>query len=136
MEGVKEASLTLTEVKPEYSFLEGFEVKVAVAHGTANAKKIMDKVRSGEANYHFVEIMGCPGGCIGGGGQPIPTSAEIRAKRAQAIYEEDSSKQMRMSHENPEIDMIYKEFLGEPCGEVSHHLLHTHYTPRARYLEK
>ena len=136
MEGVKEASIKLENLKKEYSFLEGVEVKIAVAHGTANAKKVMDLVRSGEAGYHFIEIMGCPGGCIGGGGQPIPTSLEIRKKRAAAIYEEDADKKLRMSHENPEIDMIYKEFLGQPCGEVSHHLLHTHYTPRARYLEK
>ncbi len=136
MEGVKEAAVKLENVKPEFSFLEGFEVKVAVGHGTANAKKIMDKVRAGEAEYHFIEIMGCPGGCIGGGGQPIPTSLEIRELRAKAIYEEDESKELRMSHENPEITMIYKDFLGEPCGHKSHELLHTHYTPRAKYLEK
>ena len=77
--------------------------------------------------------MGCPGGCIGGGGQPIPTNAEIRAKRTKAIYEEDMSKPIRMSHENPEITQIYSEFLEKPLGHKSHELLHTHYRKRNRY---
>ena len=96
----------------------------------------MDKVKAGDSGYHFVEIMGCPGGCIGGGGQPIPTSLEIRTARANAIYDEDESKVMRMSHENPEVQQLYADFLGTPGGEKAHHLLHTHYTPRARYIEK
>ncbi|MFP4556244.1 MAG: NADH-dependent [FeFe] hydrogenase, group A6 [Bacteroidales bacterium] len=133
MEGVREAAVKIENVKPEWSFLEGVELKTVVAHGLTNAKKVMDKVRAGEADYHFIEIMACPGGCLGGGGQPIPTNAEIRAKRAKAIYEEDAGKPIRKSHENPEIAAIYKEFLKEPLGHKSHELLHTHYKERERY---
>jgi iron only hydrogenase large subunit-like protein len=103
---------------------------VAVAHGLANADKLMKEIKSGKANFHFIEIMACPGGCIGGGGQPIPTSPEIRKKRADAIYVADSSLPLRKSHDNPEIKLIYEEFLHEPLGHHSHELLHTHYTPR------
>jgi iron-only hydrogenase group A len=133
MEGVKEATIKIKNVKPEWNFLEGVELNVAVAHGLANAKKLMKLVESGQSNYHFIEIMGCPGGCIGGGGQPIPTSAEIRKKRTDAIYEEDMNKPIRKSHENPEVVEVYKEFLGEPLGHKSHELLHTHYKVRKRY---
>jgi NADP-reducing hydrogenase subunit HndD len=130
LEGVKEATLKLEGCVPEWSFLEGVEAKVAVAHGLANARKIMEKVRAGEAEYHFVEVMTCPGGCIGGGGQPRLTDNEIRTKRMKAIYREDEGKQLRKSHENPEITQIYEEFLGAPLGEKSHHLLHTKYVKR------
>ena len=133
MEGVKEATVKIKNVKPEWDFLEGVELNVAVAHGLANAKKLMKLVESGQSNYHFIEIMGCPGGCIGGGGQPIPTSPEIRKKRADAIYEEDMNMPIRKSHENPEVAEVYKEFLGEPLGHKSHELLHTHYKARKRY---
>ncbi|MBK6346336.1 MAG: iron hydrogenase small subunit [Bacteroidales bacterium] len=133
MEGIKEASIKIKSVKPEWSFLEGVELNVAIAHGLANARKLMEKVRSGEASYHFIEIMGCPGGCLGGGGQPIPTSPEIRKKRAEAIYSEDLEMVIRKSHENPEVAEIYREFLGEPLGHKSHDLLHTHYKVRKRY---
>ena len=133
MEGVKEATIKIKNVKPEWNFLEGVELNVAVAHGLANANKLMQSIQNGTSNYHFVEIMGCPGGCIGGGGQPIPTSPEIRKKRAEAIYEEDMNKQIRKSHENPEVIEVYKEFLGEPLGHKSHELLHTHYKARKRY---
>jgi NADP-reducing hydrogenase subunit HndD len=133
MEGVKEASIKIKNVKPEWSFLEGVDLNVAVAHGLANAKILMEKVRAGEANYHFIEIMGCPGGCLGGGGQPIPTSPEIRKKRAEAIYSEDEAKSLRKSHENPEVNGLYKEFLGEANSHKAHDLLHTHYKPRKRY---
>jgi len=132
-EGIRKASIKIDGCLEEWAFLEGAELNVAVAHGLKNARIIMDEVASGKSNYHFIEVMGCPGGCIGGGGQPIPTNAEIRAKRIQAIYEEDMSKSIRMSHENPEIVRIYKEFLGEPLGEKSHKLLHTHYNKRNRY---
>ena len=120
MEGIKEATVDV----------EGLPVKVAVAHGLSNAKTLMDRVRAGEAQYHFIEIMACPGGCLGGGGQPIPTSLEIRKKRAQAIYREDRNLPLRKSHENPDVQLIYKEFLDHPLSEKSHHLLHTHYAPR------
>jgi iron only hydrogenase large subunit-like protein len=93
----------------------------------------MNRVKDGTANYHFIEVMGCPGGCIGGGGQPIPTNMEIRKKRAAAIYEEDEKLTLRKSHENPEVQEIYKSFLHEPLGHKSHDLLHTHYYPRKRY---
>jgi len=133
MEGVKEAAVKIKDVKPEWSFLEGVELKCAIAHGLTNAKQLMDAVSNGTANYHFIEIMACPGGCLGGGGQPYPTSLEIRQKRAQAIYEEDENMPIRKSHENPEVAEIYKEFLHEPLGHKSHDLLHTHYRPRQRY---
>ncbi len=133
MEGVREASIKLEGLLPEWSFLEGVELKTAVAHGLTNAHQIMEAIKKGEANYHFVEVMGCPGGCIGGGGQPIPTTPEIRKKRAEAIYREDTGMKIRKSHENPEVAQIYKEFLGEPLGHKSHELLHTHYTKRKRH---
>lgn len=132
MEGVREASVKIENVLPAWSFLEGVELKTAVAHGLTNAHQIMEAIKKGEANYHFVEVMGCPGGCVGGGGQPIPTTPEIRQKRADAIYAEDSGMAIRKSHENPEIQQIYKEFLGEPLSDKSHWLLHTHYTKRKR----
>ncbi len=132
MEGIKEAAVKLENVLPDFSFLEGIEVRVAVAHGLTNAAQIMDDVSIGESPYHFIEVMGCPGGCIGGGGQPIPTNEEIRKKRAEAIYTEDEKMTIRKSHENPEVIQLYKDFLGKPLGEVSHHLLHTKYTRRER----
>jgi iron-only hydrogenase group A len=133
MEGVREARISLNNCLPDWSFLEGVEVSCAVAHGLANAKNLMQSVKDGKANYHFIEIMACPGGCLGGGGQPIPTSKEIRAKRAQAIYEEDSGMKYRKSHENPEVVQIYEDFLGSPNSHKSHDLLHTHYVKRKRY---
>ncbi|MBA4408763.1 MAG: NADH-dependent [FeFe] hydrogenase, group A6 [Bacteroidota bacterium] len=133
MEGVKEASVIIENPLDEWAFLEGVELKCAVAHGLVNAKKVMDSIRTGTANYHFVEIMACPGGCLGGGGQPIPTSPEIRRKRAEAIYAEDAGMPLRKSHQNPEIIKIYKDFLDTPGGEKSHHLLHTQYTARERF---
>jgi NADP-reducing hydrogenase subunit HndD len=133
MEGVKEASIKIKNTVPAWSFLEGVELNVAVAHGLANAKKLMESIQKGETNYHFIEIMGCPGGCIGGGGQPIPTSPEIRRKRAEAIYAEDMGMNLRKSHENPEVNEVYKDYLGAPLGHKSHELLHTHYKARKRY---
>ncbi|MDT8307899.1 MAG: [Fe-Fe] hydrogenase large subunit C-terminal domain-containing protein, partial [Bacteroidales bacterium] len=133
MEGVKEASIKIEGTVPDWNFLEGAELKVAIAHGLTNAKTLMQAVKDGKANYHFIEIMACPGGCLGGGGQPIPTSPEIRQKRMDAIYAEDEGMPVRKSHENPEIIQIYKEFLGKPLGHKSHELLHTHYTSRERY---
>lgn len=133
MEGVKEATIPISNVKPEWSFLEGANLKVAVAHGLANAKELMEKVEKGQAEYHFIEVMGCPGGCLGGGGQPIPTSPAIREKRAQAIYAEDESMILRKSHENHEVIGIYEEFLGEANSHKAHELLHTHYKARKRY---
>lgn len=133
IEGVREATVKIEKTLKEWSFLEGVELKCAIAHGLVNAKKVMDSIVSGESHYHFIEFMACPGGCLGGGGQPIPTSPEIRAKRAEAIYAEDEGMPLRKSHLNPEVIKIYKDFLITPLGEKSHHLLHTKYTPRNRF---
>jgi NADH-quinone oxidoreductase subunit G len=109
--------------------LKGITVKVAVAHGLGNARKLMDQVQAGESPYHFIEIMACPGGCIGGGGQPITKSNVKRKERINAIYVEDEKCPIRKSHENPEITQIYEDFLKEPLGHKSHQLLHTSYKP-------
>lgn len=131
LEGVKEASLKIEGAKPEYSFLEGVTVQVAVAHGLGNAERVISSIQSGEKQYHFVEVMTCPGGCIGGGGQPRYTTNAIREARIAAIYREDEGKKLRKSHENPALQQLYKEFLGgAPGGHRSHELLHTRYTPR------
>jgi len=132
LEGIKEAALTIEGAQPSWSFLEGVEVKVAVSHGLANTRRLLERIRSGEATYHFVEVMTCPGGCIGGGGQPRFTDDSVRLKRIEAIYEEDESKALRKSHDNPAIQELYKEFLGKPLGHKSHELLHTQYRPRER----
>lgn len=121
----------------DWEWLKGVTLKVAVAHGTANARKVMDDIKAGGkfSECHFVEFMACPGGCLGGGGQPIPTSPAIRAARAKAIYAEDMGLPVRKSHENPYVLKLYEEFLTDgPCGEVSHRYLHTYYTPRGDYL--
>lgn len=132
LEGIKEASLTITGTTSDWSFLEGATLKVAVAHGLGNARKLIEKIKDGTAQYHFIEVMTCPGGCIGGGGQPRFTTNDVRTKRIGAIYKEDEGKKLRKSHENPHIKVIYDEFLKEPLGEKSHHLLHTKYTPREK----
>ena len=133
MEGVRSAKLTINDCLPEWSFLNGVTLSCAVAHGLSNARKLMQSVKDGRAQYHFIEIMACPGGCLGGGGQPIPTNQEIRDKRAKAIYDEDENLSLRKSHENPEVKQIYEEFLGAPNSHKSHDLLHTHYVERNRY---
>jgi NADH-quinone oxidoreductase subunit G/[NiFe] hydrogenase diaphorase moiety small subunit/NADP-reducing hydrogenase subunit HndD len=133
LEGIKEATVKLENVLPAYSFLEGVEAKFAVAHGLKNARIIMDQIVAGTSPYHFIEVMACPGGCIGGGGQPIPTNNEIRKKRIAAIYAEDLGLTKRKSHDNEEVKTLYKEFLIKPLGEKSHHLLHTKYRKRNRY---
>jgi len=132
LEGIKTASVRIEGAKPEWAFLEGVEVKVAVAHGLGNAQKVIDMVRRGEAKFHFVEVMTCPGGCIGGGGQPRFTTDEVRQARIAAIYAEDESRELRKSHENPYVCALYEEYLGAPCGEISHELLHTHYFEKSR----
>ena len=124
-EGIKEATYNVA----------GTEVKVAITSGMVNAKKIMDKVRAGEADYHFIEIMGCHGGCINGGGQPQCTAEtwnhmDVKALRAKVLYDLDEAKPLRKSHKNPSIMKLYDEFLGEPGGEKAHHLLHTTYVKR------
>ena len=146
-EGVRYAELPITEVGPvpalvahlfpDWNWLKGATLKVAVAHGTANAKRVMEDIKAGGklSQCHFIEFMACPGGCLGGGGQPIPTSPQIRAARAKAIYDEDRAYSIRKSHENPALLRLYAEFLTDgPCGHRSHELLHTHYTPRGKYI--
>mmetsp|Transcript_4547 Transcript_4547/g.15114 ORF Transcript_4547/g.15114 Transcript_4547/m.15114 type:complete len:735 (+) Transcript_4547:56-2260(+) len=129
MKGVKTASLKLDNVThPDYAFLEGVELKVAVAHGLSNAKNLCDAIRAGRADYHFVEIMCCPGGCLGGGGQPKPTSLETKNQRAALIYAEDAALPLRKAHENPAIKELYAEFLEKPMSHKAHALLHTTYT--------
>jgi iron-only hydrogenase group A len=127
----------LKKLVPSWDWLKGATLKVGIAHGTANAKRVMEDIKAGGkmSECHFIEFMGCPGGCLGGGGQPIPTSPEIRAARSKAIYEEDAHYEIRKSHENPIVAKIYKEFLTEgPCGHLSHKLLHTSYTKRGKYI--
>lgn len=126
--GIKRAELEIGDKK----------VKVAVAHGLANAQTIMEEIKSGKADYQFVEIMACPGGCITGGGQPIKNAkiqeeVDIHKKRAEAMYSIDEKSVIRKSHENPVLKQIYKEFLGEPNGELAHKLLHTHYSKKEKY---
>jgi len=120
MEGIKEATVDV----------DGLEVKVAVAHGLGNARKILDDVRVGKSPYHFIEIMACPGGCVGGGGQPISFDMALRSTRGQTLYNEDAELPYRKSYENPSIKRLYEEYLEEPLGEKSHHLLHTRYKSR------
>lgn len=138
MEGIRTAEIPIKKAVKDWKFLEGVTLKVMIGHGTANAKKIMDMLCEGKLDgYHFIEIMACPGGCLGGGGQPIPTSPAIREARAKAIYEEDQGLPYRKSHDNPIIKQIYKEFLTDgPCGHKSHKLLHTSYTARGKWIGK
>jgi NADH-quinone oxidoreductase subunit G/[NiFe] hydrogenase diaphorase moiety small subunit len=113
-------------VIPSFDWLEGATLKVAIAHGTENARKVIENIKAGGelASFHFIEFMACPGGCLGGGGQPIPTTPEIREARARALYSEDNSYSVRKSHENPAVLKLYEEFLTEgPCGHLSHELL-------------
>jgi iron only hydrogenase large subunit-like protein len=126
MEGIKEAEVDLN----------GTKVKVAVAHTLGNARKLFEQIEKKESPYAFIEVMTCPGGCLGGGGQPIPTTWEIRMRRAGSIYLEDSNKPIRKSHENPQVAVLYKEFLKEPLGHMSHTLLHTTYEKRGLFVWK
>lgn len=127
----------LQHLVPNWDWLAGATLKVGVAHGTANAKRVMEDIKAGGkfSKCHFIEFMACPGGCLGGGGQPIPTTPAIRAARAKAIYSEDAAYEVRKSHENPAVTKIYTEFLTDgPCGHKSHKLLHTAYTARGKYI--
>ena len=136
LEGIKEATYSLA----------GIDVKVAVAHGMKNAKVLLDQIREGKSPYHFIEIMGCPGGCVAGGGQPyvkpcfLPNEDldildTFKAKRAAALYQEDESKALRVSHKNPQIIELYEKFLGEPNSHKAHELLHTHYHATERFTK-
>ena len=132
--GIKEASYTLG----------GTTVNIAVAHGMKNAKVLLDEIRAGTSKYHFIEIMGCPGGCVAGGGQPyvkpcfLPNEDKdildtFRQKRASALYQEDESKALRSSHKNPQIKKLYDEYLGKPSSHKAHELLHTTYASKEKY---
>jgi iron-only hydrogenase group A len=132
LEGIKEASVTIEKPVKEWAFLDGVTVKVAVAHGLGNAAQVLDGIRDGKFAFHFIEVMTCPGGCIGGGGQPRFTTDETRKARIKAIYQEDAGKPVRKSHENTAVTELYTKFLKEPLGEKSHHLLHTNYTDRSK----
>ncbi len=126
--GVKETTVGIGDL----------DLHVAVAHGTANAKQLLDSIRSGEKTYHFIEIMGCPGGCVTGGGQPIVSaqtklSVDPKVERAKALYNADKRSLLRKSHDNPEVKKAYADFLGEPNSHKAHELLHTHYQARPKY---
>jgi len=135
LDQIKEASLKFENVLPEYNMFEGFEAKIAVTSGLAGAKILMEQIVAGVSPYHFIEVMGCPSGCICGGGQPRSDDPDVRTKRLKAIYSEDESKVLRQSHLNPSITAIYKEYLGKPGGHLSHELLHTHYIDRSKENE-
>lgn len=122
MEGVKKATLDLN----------GTAINVAISNGLSNAKQLLEEIKAGTSQNLFIEVMCCPGGCIGGGGQPWGTTNTARQKRMESSYIIDRSLPLRKSHENPEIQKLYNDFLGQPLGERSHELLHTHYTPRTR----
>lgn len=123
MEGIRSATVDFN----------GTEIKIGIAHGLGNARKLLDRIRSGEEQYHAIEVMACPGGCIGGGGQPLHHGdARILTARTMAIYREDANKPCRKSHENPYITKLYEEFLGAPMSEKAHHLLHTHYFDKSK----
>ncbi len=120
LEGIKDAEIDI----------DGLKLKVAVANSLSCARKLLEEVEQGKSPYAFIEIMTCPGGCLGGAGQPISNDPEVKLRRMEAIYREDKNKAVRKSHENPAVQALYQEFLGEPLGDKSHHLLHTHYTQR------
>ena len=129
---IKTAELTIENPVEAFRFLDGVTVKVAVTSGLKGASKLMEEVREGRSPYHFIEVMGCPGGCISGGGQPRPVDNMVRMKRLEAIYREDEGKTLRKSHLNEDLNSLYKEFLGHPLGHMSHELLHTSYTKRSK----
>ncbi|MHB1314556.1 MAG: NADH-dependent [FeFe] hydrogenase, group A6 [Christensenellales bacterium] len=136
LDRVKEAAITIENPLDEYKFLDGVTVRVAVTSGLKGAKLLMDQLKNGESPYHFIEIMGCPGGCIMGGGQPRSSDPDVRAKRLRGLYTEDESKVLRKSHENPYVTAIYKEYLEYPNSHKSHELLHTHYVTRGQFNEQ
>ena len=129
---IKTAELKIENPLAEYSFLDGVTVKVAVTSGLLGAAELLDEIKKGTSPYHFIEIMGCPGGCISGGGQPRPVNDEIRTRRLEAIYREDEGKLLRKSHDNQDVMTLYRDFLGVPLGHKSHELLHTIYTKRSK----
>ncbi|NLL63320.1 MAG: ferredoxin [Ruminococcaceae bacterium] len=135
LDRIKEGTIKIENPLPDYSFLDGVEVKVAVTSGLKGANILMEQIANGTSPYHFIEVMGCPGGCITGGGQPRTKDInKARKERLEQLYAEDESKVLRKSHENPQLLAFYEEW-GEPCGHASHEYLHTHYVPRGKYNE-
>lgn len=123
MEGIRSATVKIGDRN----------LRIGIAHGLGNARKLLEDIQKGISHFDAIEIMACPGGCIGGGGQPYHHGdMEIIKKRQMAIYQSDQNKKIRKSHENPYIKKLYEEYLGEPGGEKAHNLLHTHYVPRKR----
>ncbi len=127
-EGIKEATVEVG----------GIKIRAAIAHGLGNARKLLESIRDGKAEYDFIEIMACPGGCVTGGGQPIVPAkvqmvTDVKKERAKALYSEDEKSAIRKSHKNPDIELLYKDFLGEPGSHKSHELLHTHYIARPKF---
>ena len=120
LKGIKEARVKIN----------GLTLGVAVASGLANARKLLDEIRAGRSDLHFIEVMTCPGGCINGGGQPVGIDGDAIRQRMQALYAIDEDEILRVSHKNEDVQKLYEEYLGEPLGEKSHHLLHTHYHKR------
>jgi len=120
LQGIKEAAVKINDL----------EIKIAVAHGLGNAKVLLKQIERGESPYTFIEVMACPGGCIGGGGQPIPSTMQVKGQRLASIYRIDQDLPLRKSHKNPDVAKLYEEYLGEPLGHKSHELLHTHYRSR------
>lgn len=135
LDQVKTAELLIENPVEAYRFLDGVTLRVAVISGLKGARLLLDQIEKGESPYHFIEVMGCPGGCITGGGQPRSADLKVRQKRLKGLYKEDEGKELRKSHENPYIADIYKEFLDYPSSHKSHELLHTHYVPRGRFNE-
>ncbi|MCG8411101.1 MAG: [FeFe] hydrogenase, group A [Bacteroidales bacterium] len=126
LDGIREATIDF----------DGTPIKIGIAHGLGNARKLLEDIKSGKSEFHAIEIMACPGGCIGGGGQPLHHSnSEILKARTRAIYQEDAGKPIRKSHENPYIIKLYEEFLGKPMSEKAHHLLHTAYFDKSKKIE-
>ena len=119
--GLKEASVKIGDL----------EVKIAIVNGIGNVKPVMEDIRAGKSPYHFIEVMACPGGCLNGGGAPLTASPDMVARRMDQMYESDKNSAIRRSHENKEVQRLYEEYLKEPCGHISHHLLHTAYTDRS-----
>jgi NADH-quinone oxidoreductase subunit G len=122
MKGIKTATVKIGDL----------EVKVAVAHGLGNARQLVEEVEQGRSPYHLIEVMACPGGCVGGGGQPFSFDMKLRKQRGGALYEEDQSLPIRRSHANPSVKKLYAEYLIEPLGKKSHKLLHTAYNGNGR----
>jgi NADH-quinone oxidoreductase subunit G/NADP-reducing hydrogenase subunit HndD len=135
LDQIKTADILIENPVKEYAFLDGVTLKVAVTSGIRGAGILMKQVKSGQSPYHFIEVMGCPGGCITGGGQPRSHDTQVRRKRLEGLYSEDESKTLRKSHENPYITAIYQDYLQHPGSHIAHELLHTHYTKRGEFNE-